>query len=64
MTAADILPILLIVLIIGSVCFYFYKQKKKGRKCIGCPYHSTCQLAGKGHSCYEKNKKKENKTSQ
>ena len=42
MTFVDILPILIIVLIVGAAALYIYRQKKKGRKCIGCPYAKQC----------------------
>ena len=38
MTFLEILPIALTVLIIGGAVFYLVRQKKKGTKCIGCPY--------------------------
>lgn len=38
----DIIIIVVIVLIIGFSILYLIKQKKKGRKCIGCPYSDSC----------------------
>ncbi len=38
----DFIVIAIIVLIIFSACFYIYKEKKKGKKCIGCPYAGEC----------------------
>lgn len=32
----------IIVLIIALALFYIIKAKKKGQKCIGCPYGSEC----------------------
>ncbi len=47
---ANIIIIVSLVLIISAVTFYIVKQKKKGVKCIGCPYAKQC--GGKcGGSC-------------
>jgi hypothetical protein len=38
--------IAVIVLIVGAAVGYIVRAKKKGQKCIGCPYASSC-LSGK-----------------
>ena len=38
----DFIVIAIIALIIFSACYYIYKEKKKGKKCIGCPYAGEC----------------------
>jgi hypothetical protein len=48
MSPADWIALLLIALIVGGATAYIVKEKKKGRKCIGCPYSATCQSARKG----------------
>ena len=57
MTLADIFAIAVIVFAIGGAIVYIVRQKKKGSKCIGCPYSDSC---GKGKACpscsAEKNK--------
>ena len=35
-----------VLIIIGLVLLYIYKQKKKGRKCMGCPHCKECARAG------------------
>ncbi len=40
-------------LIIGGALFYIIKAKRKGVKCIGCPY---------GKECKNKNSYRDNKT--
>ncbi len=35
--------IAVILLILGGAALYIYKAKKKGQKCIGCPYSSSCK---------------------
>ncbi len=61
MTFLDVLPILIIALVVGAASFYIYKQKKKGRKCIGCPYCDACASKGTKHACGSKNEKNDNK---
>ncbi len=48
----DLIPILLIVLIIGAASFYIIRSKKRGQKCIGCPYAKTCNKKQK--NCLDK----------
>ena len=38
----DIIVILIVAAVIGGICFYLWRQKKKGVKCIGCPYAKEC----------------------
>jgi len=38
--------IILVVIVIAIIAFaglYIYRAKKKGRKCIGCPYSDNCK---------------------
>lgn len=39
----DYVVIAIIVLAIGGAVFYVIREKKKGKKCIGCPYSCSCQ---------------------
>lgn len=43
MTGTEIIAIIVIILIIGAALFYIIKAKKRGQKCIGCPYAKICQ---------------------
>ncbi len=38
----DILVIFLLLLIAGGIIFYLYRQKKRGVRCVGCPYAHEC----------------------
>jgi radical SAM protein with 4Fe4S-binding SPASM domain len=38
----NVIIILVIAAIAASVIYYLYRQKKKGNKCIGCPYAKEC----------------------
>ncbi len=42
----DIAIIALITLALCGAVFYIVKQKKKGKKCIGCPYECSCSKKG------------------
>ena len=42
----DILILALVAGIVGLAGFYVFRAKKKGQKCIGCPYSNTCQKGG------------------
>ncbi len=42
MNSKNIIVIFIVALIIGLAMLYIIRQKKKGAKCIGCPYSSTC----------------------
>lgn len=41
----EIIVITVISLIIGLALFYIIRAKKKGQRCIGCPYASSCKSA-------------------
>ncbi len=41
--------VLVLALILGGAALYVWKEKKRGRKCIGCPYAGTA-----GCSCGKK----------
>lgn len=38
----DFIVLLIIVVLVGVAIGYIVKQKKKGVKCIGCPYAENC----------------------
>ncbi|WP_155828078.1 FeoB-associated Cys-rich membrane protein [Butyrivibrio sp. VCB2006] len=48
---ANIIAALVIILLFGWACFYIYKEKKSGRKCIGCPSAGACQKASSACHC-------------
>ncbi len=45
----DVAIIFVCALIIGGAVFYIIRAKKRGQKCIGCPYGKSC-----GGKCGEK----------
>ena len=42
MNAATIIAIIVIAAILFFAIRYIYKEKKKGKACIGCPYADSC----------------------
>lgn len=38
----EIIAAVVIVLVMGLTVFYIVRAKKKGKKCIGCPYCNSC----------------------
>ncbi len=38
----NIIVIVIVVCIIGSIVCYLYRAKKRGETCIGCPYSKQC----------------------
>ena len=38
----NFIVIAVVVLILGCAIAYIVKEKKKGVKCVGCPYVETC----------------------
>ena len=40
--AADMIALLIIVILVAAAVVYIRKEKKRGVKCIGCPYAGEC----------------------
>ena len=57
MTLTDIIVIAVIGLIVGAAVGYIVKAKRKGQKCIGCPYSGSCPSGKGGCGCAEKQDK-------
>ena len=43
----DIIVIAVIGLIVGGAVAYIIRAKKRGQKCIGCPYANSCNAKNK-----------------
>ncbi|MBQ7677485.1 MAG: FeoB-associated Cys-rich membrane protein [Lachnospiraceae bacterium] len=39
---SNILILLIVAVLLFAACRYIYKEKKKGRRCIGCPMSGSC----------------------
>ena len=42
MGLVDWITVAVIALILGGAVAYIVREKKKGKKCIGCPYSDGC----------------------
>ncbi len=42
MNIPEIIIICIVAVILAAVIIYLYKAKKRGEKCIGCPYSKQC----------------------
>ncbi len=51
MTMANIIALAVIFLVIGGAVAYIIREKKRGKKCIGCPYCSSCASKKGGTAC-------------
>jgi len=52
----NIIIISVLLIVIGSISYYIYREKKKGVTCIGCPYSKQCASNGKCNGVHtEKN---------
>ena len=49
----NVIIIIILIVIIGLAGFYIYREKKSGKKCIGCPYSKSCSSKDRG-CCGEK----------
>ena len=48
-----IIPAVAVLIIVGGAIMYILRAKKKGKKCIGCPYSCSCDK----RSCSSTNEK-------
>lgn len=55
----NVIAVAVILLIVGGAVFYLVRAKKRGQKCIGCPYSKQC---GGSCSCNSKGKEEDNQT--
>ncbi|MGN1110550.1 MAG: FeoB-associated Cys-rich membrane protein [Oscillospiraceae bacterium] len=47
---ANVIIIAVLAAIVGGIVYYLYRAKKRGDKCIGCPYSKQCS----SHNCQKK----------
>lgn len=48
----NLIVILILVCVVGASAIYIIKAKKRGEKCIGCPYAKACK---KNSNCCNSN---------
>ena len=51
MNIATVIAVIAIIAIIFFAARYIYKEKKRGTKCIGCPYAGNCPRSMSGKEC-------------
>ncbi|MBR2923555.1 MAG: FeoB-associated Cys-rich membrane protein [Clostridia bacterium] len=51
---ANAIVIFVLILIVGAAAAYVIKAKKRGQKCIGCPYAKECTSQVCGCGCSDK----------
>jgi len=54
MSTVDYIAIAAIVLIVGAAAFYIIRAKRRGEKCVGCPYAKQCGGKCSGGCSYSK----------
>ncbi|MBR2132492.1 MAG: FeoB-associated Cys-rich membrane protein [Oscillospiraceae bacterium] len=47
----DIVTGAVLLLILSGAAVYMIREKKRGAKCIGCPYSKSCSSGQSGCSC-------------
>ena len=58
MGIVDYIAIAVILLVMGAAVFYIIRAKRRGEKCVGCPYAKQCGGAcsgGCGHAKTDEN---------
>ena len=61
MGVVDYIAIAAIVIIVGAAVFYIVRAKRRGEKCVGCPYAKQCGRhcnGGCGHTEADKDNDK------
>lgn len=61
MGIVDYIAIAVIVLIVGAAVFYIVRAKKRGEKCVGCPYAKQCGSSCSGKCNHTKTEHKNTK---
>ena len=56
MGAGEIIAIVISALIVGAAVIYIFRAKKRGDKCIGCPYAKECRSKSDANSCCQSKK--------
>jgi len=51
MNMATVIAALILIAVVFFAVRYIVKEKKKGTKCIGCPYAGSCQKHQQGQDC-------------
>ncbi len=58
MKIEDIIIVVVVVAIVVGIVVYLSKAKKRGEKCVGCPYSKQCSSKKNNCSCSSKTENK------
>lgn len=58
MNAATIIAVICLVIVVFLAVRYLYREKKKGSKCVGCPFAEGCRKCHAGGACDSADSKK------
>ncbi len=47
MMIKNIILAIIVISLLGSIGYYLYKSKKKGKGCMSCPYSKNCSKSCK-----------------
>ena len=53
--------VVVLVLILGAALIYLIRAKRRGQKCVGCPYAKQCEGGCAAHAPSKKKNKNETK---
>lgn len=45
----DLIVLGILLMIVGAAIHYIYKEKKKGIRCVGCPFAGRCSIKESGN---------------
>ena len=51
MNTTTVIAVVILAAVVFFAVRYIVKEKKKGVKCIGCPYAGECQKHQQGQDC-------------
>ena len=58
MNLVDGIVLFAIIVIVGGAVAYLVREKRRGKKCIGCPFGDTCQGKCNAGGCGKKEETK------
>lgn len=48
---SNLILVVILVAILGAACYYMFKSKKRGIKCIGCDANNSCGVKSEKDRC-------------
>lgn len=48
---ADVVVLMTVAVLVGFAFGFLWKEKKKGAKCLGCPFAGTCSKKNADSNC-------------